>query len=148
MISSVSATVQFWGCSAVWYHWIPVVFLVIGVGFAAYALYQSRYGEKPDKPPVPAHLMTYGDWLRRETTLVSGKKLEGTQVPLDGHRYQHCTFKDVTFTFGAHGACGDISDDCLLEGHCKLSYDLDSLRATLTYLQDHAFVERAAKARF
>jgi hypothetical protein len=94
-ISAFTAVIEMRGCPALsWYHWIPTAFLGLGIIFAFFALYQSRWSQ------------------RKGYTEIANQHFLNCDVLLDGYIYLACVFDNVTFVYNG-GDCGGFNAHCL-----------------------------------
>jgi hypothetical protein len=115
-VSAFSAVVQLRGCPlSSWYRWIPIVFLGLGILFAFFALWQSRWSKpKGYKEIANQHFLN-------------------TDVLLDGYLYVACKFENVTFQYNGADS-GGFTGQCLFNGPPSLKTSDPKLKQMLAFL--------------
>jgi hypothetical protein len=117
-ISAFSAVIQIWGCpSTSWHRWIPIAFLALGIIFAFFALYQSRWSQ------------------RKGYIEVANQSYLGTDVLLDGYVYLACTFTNVTFIYNG-GDAGGFDGYCLFGGSLGFATNDPKVGQMLGFLKE------------
>ncbi len=96
-ISALSAVIQLRGCpTGTWFRWIPIAFLGLGILFAFFALWQSRWSKPKGHKEI------------------ANQEFLNTDVLLDGHLYIACRFTNVTFVYNG-GESGGFTGHCLFK---------------------------------
>jgi len=91
--------------------WSALAALWTGTMFLSYLAFlwmPSRFpswlSESPASvPKIPAIPESWTPWYEQPLTVVHHKTFENQDVPLDGYRYEHCKFRNVTFRITGAG---------------------------------------------
>lgn len=102
--------------------WIGTMFLSFLVLVRVVSRFPSFIGEPSvTTAQIPAIPESWSAWYKQPLTVVHHKTFENQDVPLDGFKYEHCKFKNVTFTITGAAPfglvkpemAGEIRIDCL-----------------------------------
>jgi hypothetical protein len=95
--------------------WIMSLLMVLTWGLVGYDIYARA------RVPVSDHSSYYEldqRWGAYHYTEIWNQSFENTRVPLDGYKYRHCSFKDVTFTYEGKGPA--VIEDSVIAGPYRL----------------------------
>lgn len=75
--------------------WLSIAFLAYLCLLRVFSRFPRLLGGSGESLPTP--LENWSPWYRQPLTVVHHKTFENQEVPLDGFKYDHCKFRNVTF---------------------------------------------------